>query len=78
LDSNLEKQYENFFSMFITDGWKQFIEDMEDIYDTYRIEDITDEQQLNRIKGERSILWRIINMEQSIHHAYDSMKEDDA
>lgn len=64
--------------MFITDGWKQFIEDMEDIYDTYRIEDITDEQQLNRIKGERSILWRIINMEQSIHHAYDSMKEDDA
>lgn len=78
MDSNLEKQYENFFSMFITDGWKQFIEDMEDIYDTYRIEDITDEQQLNRIKGERSILWRIINMEQSIHHAYDSMKEDDA
>ena len=78
MDSNLEKQYENFFSMFITDGWKQFIEDMEDIYDTYRIEDITDEQQLNRIKGERSVLWRIINMEQSIHHAYDSMKEDDA
>ena len=78
MDSDLEKQYENFFSMFITDGWKQFIEDMEEIYDTYRIEDITDEQQLNRIKGERSILWRIINMEQSIHHAYDSMKEDDA
>jgi hypothetical protein len=78
LDSDLEKQYENFFSMFITDGWKQFIEDMEDIYDTYKIEDIKDEQQLNRVKGERSILWRIINMEQSIRYAYDNMAEDDA
>lgn len=78
MDSDLEKQYENFFSMFITDGWKQFIEDMEDIYDTYKIEDIKDEQQLNRIKGERSILWRIINMEQSIRYAYDNMAEDDA
>jgi len=78
LDSDLQKQYENFFSMFITDGWKQFIEDMEDIYDTYKIEDIKDEQQLNRVKGERSILWRIINMEQSIRYAYDNMAEDDA
>lgn len=78
MDSDLEKQYENFFSMFITDGWKQFIEDMEDIYDTYKIEDIKDEQQLNRVKGERSILWRIINMEQSIRYAYDNMAEDDA
>jgi len=78
LDSDLEKQYENFFSMFITDGWKQFIEDMEDIYDTYKIEDIKDEQQLNRVKGERSILWRIINMEQSIRNAYDNIQEDDA
>ena len=78
MDSDLEKQYENFFSMFITDGWKQFIEDMEDIYDTYKIEDIKDEQQLNRVKGERSILWRIINMEQSIRYAYDNMVEDDA
>ncbi len=77
MDSDLEKQYENFFSMFITDGWKQFIEDMEDIYDTYKIEDIKDEQQLNRVKGERSILWRIINMEQSIRYAYDNMAEDD-
>ena len=64
--------------MFITDGWKQFIEDMEDIYDTYKIEDIKDEQQLNRVKGERSILWRIINMEQSIRNAYDNIQEDDA
>ena len=78
MDSDLEKQYENFFSMFITDGWKQFIEDMEDIYDTYKIEDIKDEQQLNRVKGERSILWRIINMEQSIRYAYYNMAEDDA
>lgn len=78
MDSDLQKQYENFFSMFITDGWKQFIEDMEDIYDTYKIEDIKDEQQLNRVKGERSILWRIINMEQSIRYAYDNMAEDDA
>lgn len=77
MDSDLEKQYENFFSMFITDGWKQFIEDMEDIYDTYKIEDIKDEQQLNRVKGERSILWRIINMEQSIRYAYDNMAEGD-
>lgn len=78
MDINLEKQYENFFSMFITDGWKQFIEDMEDIYDNYRIEDIKDEKHLNFVKGERAVLWRIMNMEESIRNAYDMLQDEDA
>ncbi|MEK9694432.1 MAG: hypothetical protein VW270_01630 [Candidatus Poseidoniales archaeon] len=77
MEQNLEQQYEDFFSMFSTNGWKQFIEDMEDIYDTYRIEDIKDEQQLNFVKGERSILWRIMTLEESMKNAYDMLQEDD-
>jgi len=78
LDTEIEKQYEHFFSMFVTEGWKQFIEDMEDIYDNYRIEDVKDEKHLNFVKGERAILWRIITLEESLKNAYDSMQAEDA
>ena len=33
---------------------------------------------LNFIKGERAVLWRIINMEESVRNAYDMLQDEDA
>jgi hypothetical protein len=63
--------------MFRTEGWKQFIEDMQDIYDSYIIEDIKDELQLSRVQGERFILNQILNFEWSIQNAQDLLNESD-
>ena len=69
------KYYDNYFDLFATDGWKQFIEEIDEILDKHRIEDIKNEQQLAYIKGERDALFRIIRFEQGMKTAYDVLTE---
>jgi isopentenyl diphosphate isomerase/L-lactate dehydrogenase-like FMN-dependent dehydrogenase len=77
LDNEIQKQYDNFFSTFATDGWKQLVEDLSDIYDGYRIEDIKDDIHLASVQGERKILNMILNFEESIRRSYDDLQETD-
>lgn len=71
-----QKYYETYFDLFLTDGWKQFIEEINDILDKHRIEDIKNEQHLAFIKGERDALFRIRRFEQGIKSAYDVLTKD--
>lgn len=70
-----EKYYESYFDLFIHPGWKQLITDLTDSLDSYRIEDIKDESSLHTVKGERTILYRLINFEASIKETYDMIVE---
>jgi hypothetical protein len=70
-----EKYYENYFDIFITDGWKQLVDDISSILSSHRIEDIQDENSLFYLKGERAALSRIVNFEDSIKRVYDEIKE---
>ena len=70
-----EKYYENYFDIFITDGWKQLVDDISSILSSHRIEDIQDENNLFYLKGERAALSRIVNFEDSIKRVYDEIKE---
>lgn len=67
--------YENYFSMFLTEGWKQLVAEVNETLATYRIEDIKDQQHLNTIQGELKMLQRISNYEQGIRNAYDMNTE---
>ena len=75
MDPQLQKQYENYFDMFATQGWKQFVEDMDDIYNSYRIEDIKTEQNLAYVKGERRMLHQVLSFEATMRRTYDSLME---
>lgn len=75
MDADLKEQFDNYFEMFRTKGWKQFQEDMQDIYDSYRIENIKDETQLAYIKGERRILNQVLRFEGGIKTNYDIRTE---
>jgi hypothetical protein len=75
LDQNLLNQYENYFQMFRTEGWKQFVEDMQAIYDSHRIEDIKDDVHLAYVKGERRILWQVLQFESAIQQNYNLASE---
>lgn len=70
-----EKYYENYFDTFATEGWKQFVEEIESILDGHRIEDIRDEQNLAYIKGERAALMRVRRFAGSIRNNYDLILE---
>ena len=72
-----EKYYENYFDLFITDGWKQLVEDVSSILASHRIEDIQDANHLCYLKGERASLSRIVNFEESVKGAYETIKEQE-
>ena len=70
-----EKYYEVYFDLFLHPGWKQLVQELKDILETYRIEDIENEGTLARVKGERSMLFRITNFETGLKEAYESILE---
>ncbi len=72
-----DKYYEAYFDIFVQPGWKQFISELKEIFDSYRIEDISDNDQLNLVKGERQILQRILNFENGIRMHYEAIEESE-
>jgi hypothetical protein len=72
-----QKYYDNYFDLFATTGWKQFIEEINDILAKHRIEDIKNEQHLAFVKGERDALFRVRRFEQGMRTAYDVLTKDE-
>jgi thiaminase len=70
-----EKYYEHYFDIFSTDGWKQFVEEIKEILEAHRIEDIKDEKQLAYTKGERAAFHKVVHFEPAIRNAYDLIRE---
>ena len=71
------KYYDNYFDLFASDGWKQFIAEIEEILDRHRIEDIKNEQHLAFVKGERDALFRVRRFETGIKSAYDVLQRQE-
>lgn len=76
MDQELQQQYDNYFEMFSTEGWKQFVEDLEDIVDNFRIEDIKDEVDLAKTQGQLKVLKQILYFEDSIRRTHDELLGD--
>ncbi len=72
-----EKYYENYLDLFLHPGWKQFVEEAQELLDSFEIEDIKDEINLAFIKGQRSSLLNITRFEIGIKNAIDMESEDD-
>lgn len=71
-----QKYYETYFDLFIHPGWKQFQEEIQDILNKYRIEEIKDERHLAFVKGERDALFRIRRFESAMKRAYEVNTND--
>ena len=75
MDQELQQQYDHYFEMFATQGWKQFVEDLEDIFNGFRIEDIKDDVDLANIQGQLKVLKQILYFEDSIRRTHDDLME---
>ena len=71
-----EKYYENYLDLFLHEGWKQFVEEAEELLDSYVIEDIKDEIDLAFVKGQRSSLLNITRFQTGIKNAIEMESED--
>ena len=77
MSPEVEKYYENYFDLFITEGWKQLIEEITQILDGHDIDSIKDEKELALLQGERSSLKRIASFETNIRNSYDYILESE-
>ena len=72
-----EKYYENYMDLFLTNGWKQFVQEAKDLVSSYKIEEIKNEQDLFFVKGQLNTLMNVIHFETGIRNALDMEAGDD-
>jgi hypothetical protein len=76
MNPELQKYYENRFSMMGSDGWKELMEDIDTMISALNnISVIPDEQSLQFKKGELSILTWLKNLKLVSERAYEELNE---
>lgn len=72
----LQKYYDERFSMMASEGWKQLLEDIDNMIEPLNnIATISDEKSLQFRKGELSILTWLKNLKQVSERAYEDLNE---
>ena len=73
------KYYETYFNLFLTDGWKQLIEDVEDSAQTVErstVYNANTERELHHAKGSLMVYNYLLRLEESLRDAYDILEAD--
>lgn len=76
MSPDLQKYYENRFSTMSTDGWKDLMDDIDNMINSLNnISTIPDEKSLQFKKGELSILTWLKTLKQVSTQAYEELNE---
>lgn len=77
MDKELAKYYEDRFSMMATPGWKQLIEDAEEMLKAFnRIDTAETFEEFNKRKGQVDILQWLLTLKQVSEQTYEELKEN--
>ena len=73
MDKDTEKYFDDYFDLFISEGWKAFVDDMgSNLSNISELSNISDAKELHYKQGQVNIITAIINFEQSIRNAHTS------
>tara|TARA_R100001460_G_scaffold108250_1_gene158814 strand:+ start:5821 stop:6087 length:267 start_codon:yes stop_codon:yes gene_type:complete len=76
IDQELEKYYNNYLELFMTDGWKQFKEDTENVIESINLLALEDAKQLHLAQGQIEILNWILDWETSVKNTYETLQSE--
>ena len=77
MDKNLERYYEEAFTMFVSQGWKDLVEDMKAIRtEVIKIENIKDDKDLWFRKGQLDVLDLIVNRKQMCEKVFEELQNE--
>jgi hypothetical protein len=77
MDKSLSQYYENAFSLFITQGWKDLVDDMKALQsEVAKIENIKDEKDLWFRRGQLDILDLIVNRKQMCEKVFEELQNE--
>jgi len=80
MDQETQTYYDQYFSLFLTDGWKQLIQDFSNnAVQINSLEAVKDSNDMYFRKGQLNVLAHLINMETIVSTNYEeaSKTEDD-
>lgn len=79
MDAKLQSYYENRFSMMATDGWKDLIEDAEQMFKALNnVLPIQNEAELQLKRGQLDILQWLLNLKDSSAQTYEQLMSGDS
>lgn len=77
MDKNLQDYYEEAFSLFASQGWKDLVDDMKALQsEVTKIENIKDEKDLWFRRGQLDILDLIVNRKQMCEKVYEELQNE--
>jgi len=75
LQKELQQYYENRFSTMATVGWKEFIEDVQALFDSYNnISTVDTHEELHKRKGQLDILQWVLTLKAVSEQAYEELQ----
>lgn len=78
MDQETQQYYDAYFSLFITDGWKQLVEEFTtNALQINSVEATKDVDDMNFRKGQLNILAHLLNLETIVNTNYEEASEQD-
>lgn len=78
MDRELQEYYENRFTTMATQGWQDFIEDAQNLYDTYnKINTAESFEEFHKRKGQLDILQWILTLKNVSEQTYEELKNEE-
>lgn len=78
MDINLQQYYEERFSTMSTQGWKDFIEDTQTLFNTYnQISTVETFEEFHKRKGQIDILLWILSLQNVSEEAYKELQNEE-
>ena len=77
MDQETQQYYDNYFTLFSTDGWKQLIEELkQNALVINSVEAAKNANDLYMRKGQINVLAYILNLESTTNANYDELNKD--
>ena len=78
MDQETQQYYDAYFSLFITNGWKQLVEEFtSNAIQINSVESTKDVDDMNFRKGQLNILAHLLNLETIVNTNYEEASEQD-
>lgn len=77
MDKELEQYYESYLDLFMTDGWKNFVEDFQlAASELSNIRRVSTLEEMKFIQGKLEVIDNILNFETNIKNTFESYQND--
>lgn len=78
MDINLQNYYEDRFTMMSTQGWKDLMDDTQNLFDTYnKINTVETFEEFHKRKGQIDILLWILSLKEVSEQSYKELQDEE-